>query len=143
MTEDCVREAGSYLDTAFEAAGQIDDPWLTTLVFGNIGLARLFSGDTTEANAAFERQLQLCREDAVHLYASEPIIGFAPVAAAGGHFDTAGSLLAAARACGYPPTEFDKPIYERLEREYFADARNPHGGSRMAVRRASYDGTFV
>jgi len=127
LTEDRLNEASGYLKTALEAAERIDDPSITMLVFGNIGLARLFSGDALDAAEAFERQLQLCRKHSFHLYACEPIVGLAAVAAAQGRFETAGSLRAAARACGYPPTQFDRPIDERLEREYFAVARDRMG----------------
>jgi hypothetical protein len=53
----------------------------------------------------------------------EAIVGLAAVAAVRGHLETGGSVRAAARACGCPPTQFDKLIDERLEREYFAAAR--------------------
>jgi hypothetical protein len=51
------------------------------------------------------------------------VIGLAAVAAADDQDSTAARLRGVARACGYPQTEIDKRIAERLERDYFAPAR--------------------
>jgi hypothetical protein len=107
-----------------DAAERIDDPWQKGMIWGNLGLARLFSGALDAAVDAFGRQVELCDRHSLGAdYASEGVIGLAAVAAADDQDSTAARLRGVARACGYPQTEIDKRIAERLERDYFAPAR--------------------
>ena len=127
LTEDRITEATSLLDTALQAAGRIEDPWETTIILSNIGLARLFSGDLDHSRDAFECGLRLCAQHALREIADEGLAGLAAVAAAHGRDETAARLRGAARALGYPPGTFDRRIDDRLERDYLAPARTRYG----------------
>ena len=127
LTEDRITEATSLLDTALQAAGRIEDPWETTIILSNIGLAHLFSGDLDHSRDAFERGLRLCAQHALRETADEGLAGLAAVAAAQGRDETAARLRGAARALGYPPATFDRRIDDRLERDYLAPARTRYG----------------
>ena len=97
-------------------------------IFGNIGLANLFSGDAQHAEEAFVRQLRLCVGRAFRYGADEGLAGLAALSAEEDRFEQAALLLGAARAMGYPQVG-DQPIDDRLEREYFAPARRRYGAA--------------
>jgi class 3 adenylate cyclase len=126
LSEDRIGQATSLLDSALQAVGRIEDPWETMVIFSNIGLARLFSGDLDRAGDAFERALRL-RAQHVFENAAEALAGLAAVAAAQGRDERAARLRGAANAAGYPPATFDKKIDDRLERDYLAAARTRCG----------------
>ena len=122
LVEDRVDEASGYLATALDAAQRVDDPWHK--IWGNLGLARLFSGELDAAADAFDHQLELCEQHSISTdYAAEGVVGLAAVAAAENQDAIAARLRGAARAWGYPTTEIDVHIDDRLERDYFAAAR--------------------
>ena len=124
LLENHVEEATGYLATALEAAERIDDPWQKMMIWGNLGLARLFSGELHTAADAFEHQIELCDRHSLGTdYAAEGVVGLAAVAAAERQDAIAAQLHGAARAWGHPSTELDKRIGDRLEHDYFAPAR--------------------
>jgi predicted ATPase/DNA-binding SARP family transcriptional activator/class 3 adenylate cyclase len=123
LTENRIAEATSLLETALQAAGQIEDPWETMTILSNIGLARLFAGDLDHACDAFKRALRVCAQHVFSKNAGEGLAGLAAVAAAQGRDERAARLRGAAHASGYPPATFDKKIDDRLERDYLAAAR--------------------
>ncbi len=127
IAEDRLAEATSLLDTALRAVGRIEDPWETTIILSNLGLARLFSGDLDDARDAFERGLRLSAQHALRESADEGLAGLAAVAAGQGRDEIAARLRGAAHALGYPPATFDKRIDNRLERDYLAAARTRYG----------------
>ena len=128
LVEGHVDEAIGYLVTALNAVQRIDDPWQEGMIRGNLGLARLFSGDPKAAAEAFDRQLALCDQHSLGTgYASEGVIGLAAVAAVHEQDAIAVRLRGVARAWGYPPTEIDKRIDDRLEHDYFAAVRTRIG----------------
>jgi predicted ATPase/DNA-binding SARP family transcriptional activator len=124
LLEDHVEEATGYLATALAAAETIDDPWQKMMIWGNLGLARLFSGELRAAADAFVHQLELCDKHSLGTdYAAEGAVGLAAVAAAEMQDLTAARLRGVARAWGHPSTELDKRIGDRLEHDYFVPAR--------------------
>jgi predicted ATPase/DNA-binding SARP family transcriptional activator len=127
LSEDRVEEAASLLDTALQAASNIDDPWETMIILGNIGLAHLFAGEPERAREPFERELRLSIDNHFRKGADEAVAGLSAVAAAQGRDEVAARLRGAAKALGYPPSPFDKRIDERLERTYIAPARTRYG----------------
>ena len=127
LADDRVHEATGLLDTALSAAERGDNPLETMIVHGNLGLAKLFSGDVPAARQAFECQLRLCAQHAFRHDIGESLAGLAAVAAAEGKHEASANLRGAARAAGYPPTAFDKRIDGRLERDYYAAARARFG----------------
>ena len=126
LSEDRIGEATSLLDTALQAVRRIEDPWQTMVIFSNLGLARLFSGDLDQASDAFERALRLRAQHGFE-NAGEGLAGLAAVAAAQRRDERAARLRGAAHAAGYPPATFDKKIDDRLERDYLAAARTRCG----------------
>jgi predicted ATPase/DNA-binding SARP family transcriptional activator len=127
LSEDRLAEATSLLDTALQTAARTKDEWITMVALGNVGLARLFSGDLDHARDAFGRQLQLCAQHAFRDGAGEGLAGLASLAAAHRRHEVAATLRGAARALGYPPPGFDERIDDRLERESLAAARTRYG----------------
>jgi predicted ATPase/DNA-binding SARP family transcriptional activator len=127
LSEDRLAEATSLLDTALQAAAKTKDQRITMVALGNVGLARLFSGDLEDGRVAFGGQLQLCAQHAFRDGAGEGLAGLAALAAAQGRHEVAATLRGAARALGYPPPGFDKRIDDRLERDYLAAARTRYG----------------
>jgi hypothetical protein len=97
-------------------------------MWGNIGLAKLFSGDLDQARAAFATELQLCARHSFAWPASEGLAGIAAVAATTGLDEVAARLRGSSRAMGYP-SSFDEPIDSRLSRDHFAPARNRYGAA--------------
>jgi predicted ATPase len=121
-------DASGLLEDALLVADRVvDSPWLKVMIFGNLGLARLFSGDVQRAAEAFASMLGLCAPRAFGRYACEGVAGLAAVAACDGRYEVAASLRGAARAMGYPANARDTPVDDRLERDYFAPARARHG----------------
>ena len=122
LTKGRLQEALSLLDVAQSALPKLNNPATEMFVFGNLGLAKLFSGELLAARTAFERQLQLCVGKAFRFGADEGLVGLAAVSAAQGQPEQAAKLRGAGRALGYPQPE-DNAIDRRLERDYFSPAR--------------------
>jgi predicted ATPase/DNA-binding SARP family transcriptional activator len=136
-----LREANGLLHDARRAMVRVDSPYLEAIMWGNIGLAKLFSRDPEPARAAFANQLQLCaRHGLAGSSACEGLAGMAAVAAANGLDEAVARLRGSSRAMGYP-SSFDKPIDDRLSRLYFAPARKRYGAS--AWRRAEQAGAAL
>jgi class 3 adenylate cyclase len=124
-------EALTLLKVAPPAAEKVQSPETTMFVFGNLGLANLFSGGVRAAREAFESQLRLCLGHAFRYGADEGLAGLAAIFAHEGHAEQAARLLGAARALGYPPA-LDEPIYDRLESDFIARVRIRRGSAAWA-----------
>ncbi len=123
LTEDRVDQASAIVGAALEAGSKIDDPYMLASIFGNVALAKLFSGDLASARRSSQRSLQLCLEHAFREEVGETLAVLAAVAAAERRDKPAARLLGAARTLNYPPHEFDRRMEQRLERDYFGPAR--------------------
>ncbi len=128
LCEDQVEPAFDLLRRATSAAGRHPAPTTSMFIAGNLGLANAFSQRPGEARAAFHKQLRLCRQYAIRFGSQEGLAGIAALEARVGRDHCAAQLLGAARALGYPG-EADKPIYNRLERDFYAPARCRYGES--------------
>jgi len=123
-------KAGSYdrarlfLERAESLARELADESLLSSLYGNAGLAALFSGDLAAARGAFEAQLRLCGELVVPWLASEGLAGLSAIATRDGDLERAARLLGAATAHG-PIGDAD--VVSQLERDFFAPAQARHG----------------
>ena len=120
------QEALGMLATGLRAAESVGAILDTMLIYGNIGLASLFAGDLDNARAALVRCLTLCLDRAFPRGADEGLAGMAALCSSEGRYESAARMLGAAHALGYPEPD-DKEVVERLEREYFAPARERYG----------------
>ncbi len=128
--------AGSYADAArlldevLPLARESGEPRPLMVVWGNLGLVRLLTGDDTCARIAFEEQLGLCRDHNIRRGgAEEGLGGLAALAAHQQHFDRAARLLGAATALG--PIA-DPALMATLERQFFDLARARLGDTRWS-----------
>jgi hypothetical protein len=119
--------AGPFLEHADARARELGDQAMLGGVCGNAGLAALFTGDHHAARAAFEEQLRICSELVIPWLASEGLAGLSAVATRHSDLDRAARLLGAATAHG-PIGDAD--VIDRLERDYFAPARELQGERR-------------
>ena len=143
VKENRLIEALALLDVALPIAEQAGTPQITMLSLGNFGLANLFVENYETARAAFGREIQLCLDHAMGDRAGEGLAGLAAISVTDAEFSRAARLLGAARARGYPPDD-DQMIDDRLELDYFADARATLGAStwlleQQAGMRMSYE----
>ncbi len=129
LLDDRPVESMAYSEIARAAAERLADVAQTMFVMGNIGVAHLFLGEVAPAAAAFRRQLELCLGQAFEFGADEGLAGLAAVAAAEGRYDRTATLLGASEALGFP-LPVDQPVYDRLDRDYFAPARTAYGVGR-------------
>jgi hypothetical protein len=115
------RDARELVERAVPIARRLDDPSLWMMVQGNLGLARLLTGDIERARDAFREELRLSRELVVHPFAYEGLSGLAAVAATRGNTDRAARLAGAADALhhGAPYA----PVEDRLDAIFFEAAR--------------------
>jgi tetratricopeptide (TPR) repeat protein len=112
--------AGPFLLQAVPFARELDDPHWFALIYGNVGLAALFTDDLRRAQDAFEQQLRLCREHVLTDIAVEGLGGLAAIAARRGDTERAARLLGAATAIG-PVGDAD--VNAQLDEQFFAPAR--------------------
>ena len=126
LLEDRPADSMAYSEIARAAAERVGDVTRMMFVMGNIGVAHLFRGEVGPADAAFRRQLELCRGQAFAFGADEGLAGVAAVAAAEGHPERAAKLLGAAATLGFP-LPVDQPVYDRLDRDYLTPARMAYG----------------
>jgi predicted ATPase/DNA-binding SARP family transcriptional activator len=112
------------LEHAESLARELGDQMMLCAVSGTAGLAALFTGAIDDARAAFDEQLQICRDLVVPWIASEGLAGLSAIASRGGDLDRAARLLGAATASG-PIGDAD--VIAQLERGFFAPARERHG----------------
>lgn len=125
--EDRVAQAAELIDVAVGAAQRASSPWATVLTLGNLGFVRLFEDDLAGAQEAFAGSLRHASKAAIGEAVGECLIGLAAVAARGRRYEQAARLYGAARAAGYPPAKDAQILFNRLERDYFAPAREDYG----------------
>ncbi len=120
-------DAKQFVDRAAPIVGELGHPYLSMMLYGNSGLAALFTSDPDAARHAFRDELRLCRELVVRPVAAEGLLGLAAVAVVRGDLDRAARLVGAADAQRY-----GEPIGQaeaRLVVEYFDPARADLGGA--------------
>jgi hypothetical protein len=113
------RDAREFVTRAEPVVQRLDDPFLSMLLRGNVGLAALLSGDVDAARQAFRRQITLCRELVARPSAAEAFLGLAAVAAVGGDAPRAARLTGAASAC----SSRQDPVRARLGTDFLEPAR--------------------
>ncbi|MGZ6588737.1 MAG: BTAD domain-containing putative transcriptional regulator [Solirubrobacteraceae bacterium] len=126
--EDRVAQAADLIDVAVAAAQRAASPWATMLTLVNLGLVRLFEDDLAHAHEAFAGPLRHTAQDGIgDEAAAECLIGLAAIAAHKRRYEEAARRYGAARDWGYPPTKDAQIIFDRLESDYFAPARERYG----------------
>lgn len=125
--------AAAYLDEGLELAERSGEPQRRMWVFGNLGLASLFTADLERAGAHFGTQLRLSREHAVHWMAAEGIVGLAAIASRQAELERAARLLGAAESLANVLTDV---VGVRLEEEFFSPARERLGETRWRAAHA-------
>jgi tetratricopeptide (TPR) repeat protein len=118
-------EAMDLITRAVPIARQLDSPFVSMVVQGNLGMAALLTGDVETANGAFREELRLGRTLSVVSFATEGLEGLAAVAVAQDDLPHAARLYGAAKAhrYGMPPY----PVEERLWRTVFEPGRRRLG----------------
>jgi hypothetical protein len=118
-------DAGPWLDEALQLAHDSQGP-PPSLVFesGTVGLHALLVAELDRAQVAFEKQLRLCREHAVHHAAPLGLAGLAAIAAFQEEDERAACLLGAATAIG--PVD-DADVVAQLNDRFFTPARGRLG----------------
>ena len=119
------RDAHEFVNHAIPLARELDSPYGRMLLQGNIGLAKLMTGDVDAGRGAFREELRICRELRVLPFASEGLLGLAAVAVVDGDLRQAARLRGAATAHGYGQQQ--DAIEARLDAAFFATARSRHG----------------
>ena len=104
------------------AAEKLGDPGTRGYLSGNLGLTYLFLGDVSQAREQFTQEVWLSVGQAFQFGAEEGLAGLAAIAATERLYERAATLLGAALALGRWD-RVDRPILDRLERDYFAPAR--------------------
>ena len=114
-------DARPWLESALPLARELGDAVQLILVSGKVGLQALFTNDFRAAQAAFEEQLQLCRQHSARQLASEALAGLAAIETRQGDPGRAARLLGAASAT--VPWDADPDVKAQLEQQFFAPAR--------------------
>jgi len=127
LTEDRVAEANELRERAIASMTPGDTPYWLALLWTNVGLARLFAGKPDAARPAFADALRLNSTSRHWEDCGESFAGLAAIAAGDGDDEAAARLRGAARTAGYPLSELDRPIDERLARDYTAAAEERLG----------------
>jgi tetratricopeptide (TPR) repeat protein len=122
------------LEPAAPIVRALGDPRADIFLQGNIGLAALFSGDYDRARAAFEEQVRLCVMQGDEALAAEGLGGLAAIAAVEGAAERAARLLGAGERIG---SVADADVMDRLEREFFASARERLGDIEWSAAHAA------
>lgn len=120
-------DAARLLDEVLPLALETGEPWKPLMVWGNLGLVRLLTGDEAGARIAFEEQLRLCRDHNLRFVASEGVGGLAAIAADEQHLERAARLLGAASAIG---SIAHPDLMAKLEQQFFDSARARVGDRR-------------
>jgi hypothetical protein len=120
-------DAKQLVDRAGPITRQLDSPYLSMMLHGNLGLAALLTGDPDAARQAFRDQLELCRELVVPPVSSEGLLGLAAVATVRDDLDRAARLSGASEAHRYGQST--GPVEARLHVTFFERARARHGAS--------------
>ena len=111
-------------ERAVPVARRRDDPMILAFVYGNLGLAALFTGDLDRARGAFEEELRLCREHVWTGHATEGLAGVAAIAIETGDAKRGATLLGAALAAD---SIGDADVESQFEERFFESARNGLG----------------
>ena len=117
-------DAARLLDETLPLAREVNDAWGLLLVWGNLGLVRLFTGDDEGARFAFAEQLRVCRDENIRQPAAEGLAGLAAISAHRHHFERAAHLLGAATALG---DIGHQDVIAKLEQQFFGAARSQLG----------------
>jgi predicted ATPase/DNA-binding SARP family transcriptional activator len=120
-------DAKQLVDRAGPITRELDSPYLSMILHGNLGLAALLTGDPDAARQAFRDQLELCRELVVAPVSSEGLLGLAAVATVRDDLDRAARLVGASDAHRYGQSP--GPVEARLHATFFDHARARHGAS--------------
>ncbi len=131
------------LDVARANADGAVAPYVTMLIFGNVGVANLMLANWGAARDAFVAQLQACVGRACRYGADEAMVGVAAICATHDRPADGARLFGAAESLGYPLAS-DLAVLTRLERTIFSPARRQLGDAawnaeRQAGGRLSYD----
>jgi predicted ATPase/DNA-binding SARP family transcriptional activator len=121
------RDAKQLVDRAVPITRELDSPYLSMLLHGNLGLAALLTGDPDAARQAFRDQLELCHELVVPPVSSEGLLGLAAVATLRDDLDRAARLSGASDGHRYGQPK--GPVEARLHATFFERARARHGAS--------------
>jgi predicted ATPase/class 3 adenylate cyclase len=137
------RDAITWLDEAFDAARQLDDPSELFAVHGNQGLARLFLHELEDAGQHFRDALVICREvwQDYHAGVDEALLGLAAVEASRGHLARAARLTGAAKAHQARRGFLDEEIVWSRLVDDIAAARHRYGPARWDI--AERDGAAL
>jgi tetratricopeptide (TPR) repeat protein len=133
-------DALQLLEVSVSAAEKLGDPGTRGYLCGNLGLAHLFLGDLAQAREQFTQEVRLSVGQAFQFGAEEGLAGLAAIAAAERRYERAAKLIGAALALGRWD-RVDRPILDRLERDYFAPARAQLGAT--AWRHAQEQGAAM
>jgi predicted ATPase len=132
-------DAMQLAERAVPITRELDSPYLSMMLHGNLGLAALLTGDPDAAGRAFRDQLELCRELVVPPVSSEGLLGLAAVATVHDDLDRAARLAGASDAHRYGQPK--GPVEARLHATFFERARARHGAS--AWDRAAREGAAL
>jgi predicted ATPase len=128
LREDAYERSEELQRQALDAAFEVDDAFLHTLVQGNTGLAALLGGRHDAARAAFRIELTTAHAHGLASFYMEGLLGLAALAAADGDDHRAAVLDAAAWALNDRPVlPSEAPVYERVEQRFIAPARERLG----------------
>jgi hypothetical protein len=133
-------EALALFDEAHRIAQKRSSPWLTMRRLDNIAQANLLVGNIERARDAAAEELGFAINYGMRSTTEYCLANLAALAAAENKPDRAARLLGAARAMGYP-SEDDRDEEERLERQFFAPARETYGAD--AWQRSEAQGALL
>jgi hypothetical protein len=119
------RDAIELAERALPIVHECGTPHHQTLLYGNLGLAALLTGDSTRAADAFRQELSLCSRHAILPLASEGLRGLAALAALRRDDARAARLAGAAAAHRYGEPE--DAVEARLKSLFLQPARNRIG----------------
>ena len=122
LTEDRVAEANELLERATDLMTPNDAPYWLALLWTNVGLARLLAGEPEAARSAFVDALRLNSENRHWADCGESFAGLAAIAGLDGDDRVAARLRGATLTAGYPLSELDRTIEDRLTHRYTAAA---------------------
>jgi predicted ATPase/DNA-binding SARP family transcriptional activator len=130
------RGADREFSEALEVCQAVDDPFPRCLALGNLALVRLFEGRLEQAATDFADQLLLAAEHRFTHFYWEALVGLAAIAATGGDPERAALLSGAAEAWQLEFKPVEAPIYDRLDKQFLAPARDALGARQWQHARA-------
>jgi len=129
LTEGRVQEARELLENGLNlprSGTTLHLPALLSNLLSNLGLARLLAGDPHAARHAFAQALEVTLTGYGDAH-GESFAGLAAIAAIDGEDQVAACLHGASRTAGYPPSESDRSIDQRLTSDYLTAAQDRLG----------------